>query len=172
MIHWWKPMPPGEQGLRRQWLPTDGAKLGNWLTGSRDRDLLAQGGSIDHLAAMVAQFADRDFSHVSIVSRVIQRRLRVHGRVRAEALVNVEHAENAAVLFDPVDDAAGTAPSAMASGQNSDLPSRCGLTASAASQNFSTAAATAWGSRWAIARRAAGWNRISYRCPGSAVTCR
>jgi hypothetical protein len=26
--------------------------------------------------------------------------------------------------------------------------------------------------RRAIARRAAGWNRISHRCAGSAVTCR
>jgi len=72
MIHCWQPMPPGEQGLRRQRLPTDGAKLGNWLTGSRDRYLLALGCSIDHLAAVVAQFTDRDFSHLSIVSRVIQ----------------------------------------------------------------------------------------------------
>jgi hypothetical protein len=120
MIHCWKPMPPGEQGLRRQRLPTDGAKLGNWPTGSRDRDLLAQGGSIDHLAAVVAQFTDRDFSHESTVSRVIQWRLRVHGRVRAEALVNVEHADDAAVLFDPVDDAVGAAPSAMATGERSE----------------------------------------------------
>jgi hypothetical protein len=116
MIHWWQPMPPGEQGLRRQRPPTDGAKLGNWLTGSRDRYLLALGGSIDHLAAVVAQFADRDLSHVGIVSRVIQRRLRVHGRVRAEAVVNVEHVDDAAVLFDPVDDAVSTAPSAVATG--------------------------------------------------------
>jgi len=65
-------MPPGEQGLRRQRLPTDRAKLGNWLTGSRDRYLLALGCSIDNLAAVVAQFTDRDFSHLSIVSRVIQ----------------------------------------------------------------------------------------------------
>jgi len=120
MIHWWKPMPPGEQGLRRQRLPTDRAKLGNWLTGSRDRDLLAEGGSIDHLAAVVAQFADRDFSHISIVSRVIQRRLRMHGRVRAEALVNVEHVDNAAVLLHPVDDSVGTAPSTMATGERSE----------------------------------------------------
>ena len=79
MIHWWQPMPPGEQGLRRQRLPTDGAKLGNWLTGSRDRYLLALGGSIDHLAAVVAQFADRDLSHIGTVSRVIQRRCDHHG---------------------------------------------------------------------------------------------
>jgi hypothetical protein len=54
MIYCWQPMPPGEQGLRRQRRPTDGVKLGNWLTGSRDRYLLALGGSIDHLAAVVA----------------------------------------------------------------------------------------------------------------------
>ena len=72
MIHWWQQMPPGEQGLSRQRLPADGAKLGYWLAGSRDRYLLALGNSIDHLAAMVPQFADRDFGHVCIVSRVIQ----------------------------------------------------------------------------------------------------
>jgi hypothetical protein len=73
MIHWWQPMPPGEQVLRRQRLPTDGPKLGNWLTSSRDRYLLALRGSVDHLTAVVAQFADRDLSHVRIVSRVIHK---------------------------------------------------------------------------------------------------
>src|SRR6266487_4898903 len=56
-------MPPREQGASRQRLSADGAKLGYWLAGSRDRYLLALGNSIDHLAAMVPQFADRDVSH-------------------------------------------------------------------------------------------------------------
>src|SRR5258708_4471563 len=72
MIYWWQQMPPREQGLRRQRWPADGAKLGYWLAGSGDRYLLAPGNSIDHLAAMVPQVADRDFSHLGIVSRVIR----------------------------------------------------------------------------------------------------
>src|SRR6266487_3468276 len=65
-------MPPREQGASRQRLSADGAKLGYWLAGSRDRYLLALGNPIDHLAAMVPQFADRDFSHLKFVSRVRQ----------------------------------------------------------------------------------------------------
>jgi hypothetical protein len=72
MIHWWQQMPPGEQGLRRQRLPGDGAKLGYWLAGTRDRYLFAPDNSIDHLAAMVPRLADRGFSHLGIVSRVIR----------------------------------------------------------------------------------------------------
>ena len=72
MIHWWQQMPSREQGLRRQRLPADGAKLGYRLACSRDRYLFAPGSSIDHLAAMVPQFADRDFSHLGMVSRVIR----------------------------------------------------------------------------------------------------
>jgi hypothetical protein len=44
--------------------------------------------------------------------------------------------------------------------------------ASPASQNSSSAAATASGIRCTIARRAEGWNRISYGCVGSVVTRR
>jgi len=76
MIHWWQPTPPREQGRRRQRRTADGAKLGYWLASSRDRYPLALRGSVDHLAAMVPQFADRDLSHLAIVSRVIQRYLR------------------------------------------------------------------------------------------------
>ncbi len=64
-------MPPGEQRLSRQRLPTDRPKLSYWLAGSGDRYLLALGNPIDHLAAMVPQLADRDVGHGSIVSRVI-----------------------------------------------------------------------------------------------------
>ena len=46
-----------------------------------------------------------------------------------------------------------------------------GRPARGASQNSSTAAATTSGSRWAVARRAAAWKRISYRCPESLITC-
>ena len=63
MIHWWQQNAIGQ--ARSQPLAADGrrAKLGYWLAGSRDGYLLALGNSIDHLAAMVPQFADRDGSH-------------------------------------------------------------------------------------------------------------
>jgi hypothetical protein len=56
-------MPPGEQRLSRQRPPTDRPELSYRLAASGDGYLLALGSSIDHLAAMVPQFADRDFSH-------------------------------------------------------------------------------------------------------------
>jgi hypothetical protein len=64
-------MPPGEQRLGRQGRPADGVKLGYWLAASRDRYLLALGNSIHHLATMVPQLSDRNFSHAPNVSRVI-----------------------------------------------------------------------------------------------------
>jgi hypothetical protein len=89
-------------------------------------------------------------------------------------VVNVQNVDNAAVLVDPVDDAIGAAQGAVTTGERPEQrladPLRVGR--KRASQNSSTAAATASGSRWAIARRTAGWNRVSYRCAGSAVTCR
>jgi len=94
--------------------------------------------------------------------------------VNVQAVVNVEDVDNSAALVDPVDDAICAAPCAVAASQRPEErfadPMR--LLASPASQNASTAAATASGSRWAIARRAAGWKRISYRCVGSVVTRR
>src|SRR6266487_3328593 len=79
-------MPPREQGASRQRLSADGAKLGYWLAGSRDGYLLALGNSIDHLAAMVPQFADRDVSHRRYcITRDTSGTCGFTGRVRAEA---------------------------------------------------------------------------------------
>jgi hypothetical protein len=72
MINWRQQMPPGKQGLRSQRLTIDRAKLGHSFASSGDCYLLALGNSIDHFAAMIPQLPDCDFSHVSIVSRVIQ----------------------------------------------------------------------------------------------------
>lgn len=116
MINWRQQMPPGEQGLRGQWLTTDGAKLGHGFASSGDCYLLALGNSINHIAAMIPQLPDRDFSHVGIVSRVIQTipgegRLAEWSGLRAvvdlRAVVNAEHVDGAGVLFDPVADAVG-----------------------------------------------------------------
>jgi hypothetical protein len=57
-------MPPGEQRLSGQRRPAHGPKLSYRLAGPGDGYLLALGSSIDYLAAMVPQLADRDFGHV------------------------------------------------------------------------------------------------------------
>ena len=86
MIHWWQQMPLGKQGLSRWRLTADGTKLRYWLAGSRDRYLLALGNSIDHLAAMVPQFADRDVSQRRrCITRDTSGTCGSRGRVRADA---------------------------------------------------------------------------------------
>jgi hypothetical protein len=83
--------------------------------------------------------------------------------------VDVEDVHGAHVFFDAINDPVGSPAGSVAAGQgpNSGLPTRCGFTANAASQNSRTAAATDSGRRSENARRAAGWNRISYRLAGS-----
>jgi hypothetical protein len=56
-------MPSGEQRLSQQGLSSGGAKLSYRLAITRNGYLLAAGNAIDHLAAVVAEFADRDLGH-------------------------------------------------------------------------------------------------------------
>jgi hypothetical protein len=57
-------MPPGEQRLSRQRRPADRPEFGYRVAVSGDGYLLSPGNSIDYLAAVIPQFADRDFGHV------------------------------------------------------------------------------------------------------------
>jgi hypothetical protein len=90
------------------------------------------------------------------------------------AVVDIQDVHDAAVLVDPVGDAIGAAPSPVTSGERpvQGLADPVRIDRSAASQNSGAAVATASGSCSAIAGRAAGWKRISYRCPDSLVTRR
>jgi len=86
------------------------------------------------------------------------------------AVVDVEEVDGAIGLVDPVGAAAGSVTSCEGAEQR--FADGCGLTARAAPQNSSTAAATVSGSRWAMARRAAGWNRIGCGAsPTAAARC-
>jgi len=58
-------MPPVEQRLSHQGLSSGGPELSYWLAIARNGYLLAAGDSIDDLAAVVAQFADRDLGHAT-----------------------------------------------------------------------------------------------------------
>jgi hypothetical protein len=68
----WKLPAAGKDHLERYRLPAQWSKLSDRFPGAGDRESLAFGCSVDHVAAVVAEFPDRDFRHACSVSRVIQ----------------------------------------------------------------------------------------------------
>jgi hypothetical protein len=83
------------------------------------------------------------------------------GAVDLGAVVDVQDVHSPGLFVNAVDDPVGAPACAVQpdNDPNSGLPTRCGLAASACSQNSSTAAATDSGGPWLTARRAAGWKR-------------
>lgn len=67
----WKLPAAGKDHFELHRLPAKGAQFGHRLSGAGDRESFAFGCSVYHVAAMVAEFPDRDFGHAHSVSRVI-----------------------------------------------------------------------------------------------------
>ena len=90
------------------------------------------------------------------------------------AVVNVEDVDNAAVLVNPVDDAIRATPGAVTTRERPEqrladpvwVDRKRGIT------ELQPGSGNGSREQRAIARRAAGWKRISYCCPGSLVTRR
>jgi hypothetical protein len=89
-------------------------------------------------------------------------------------VVNIEDVDKVLALVDPVENAVSTAQGAVTASERPKkrLADPVRVDRQRGIANSSTAAATASGSRWAIAGLAADWKRISYRCAGSVVTRR
>jgi hypothetical protein len=60
----------GEDHVERHQVAAEWSQLGDRFPGAGDREPFAFGGSIDHIAAVVAEFPDRDLRHAQSVSRV------------------------------------------------------------------------------------------------------
>jgi hypothetical protein len=69
----WKLPMAGEDCVQRLWLGAKWSQLGHRLSRARDREVFTFGHSVHDVAAMVAEFPDRDFRHAVIVSHVRQR---------------------------------------------------------------------------------------------------
>ena len=90
------------------------------------------------------------------------------------AVVNIEDVHHAAALIDPVGAAIGAVPSVVISGERPGqrladpvwVDRKRGIT------ELQPGSGNGSREQRAIARRAAGWKRISYCCPGSLVTRR
>jgi len=77
-VHRRQPRPPFDEHVDREWLTLEGNQKSDRPTVSSHGHSFAVSNTVNHVPTVVAQFTNRDLTHLDSVSRVIHARQTLH----------------------------------------------------------------------------------------------